>query len=164
MANRQKSNPIVVLRGKKCAVFSSDSEARPMYSKFKGSLYYKCGTDENGTKHLALFQQWEKLAPEFAKRNLKASDAKEIIASMTNNREQFIAEQLAQVRSERLKKAADEERQRNAPTMAERSEASSMKANAQAWARIQAANERIKIKATQNAKKPKAAHTDNLPF
>ncbi|MGK0270970.1 MAG: ribonuclease HI [Cocleimonas sp.] len=144
MAKRKKSNPIVVLRGKKCSVFPSDNEARPMYAGVSGALFYKCGSIENGMKDLMLFQQWERLAPEFAKRNLKANDAKEIIASMVNNQEQFITEQLAQVQSERLKKAGDEERQRNAPTMAERSEASSIKANEQAWARIQAENERKK--------------------
>ncbi|TVU59040.1 hypothetical protein FQP88_20985 [Vibrio atlanticus] len=146
---KSKKNPIVILRGKKCSVFPSDKEARPYYSGGKGvkgskgcAIFYKCGTIESGMHDLMLFQKWESLAPEFKVRNMTASEAKEIIAAMGANPEQFMADQLALVEAERKTALEKEEEQRNQPSLVESMRASSKRAREREWEKIQEQNER----------------------
>lgn len=146
---RSKKNPIVILRGKKCSVFPSDKEARPYYSGGKGvkgtkgcAIFYKCGSIEAGMRDLMLFQKWESIAPEFKARNMTASEAKEIIAAMDANSEQFMADQLALVEAERKTALEKEEEQRNQPSLVESMRASSKRARERELEKIQEQNER----------------------
>ena len=145
---KSKKNPIVILRGKKCSVFPSDKEARPYYSGCKavkdikgGAIFYKCRTVEAGMHDLMLFQKWESLAPEFKVRNMTASEAKEIIAAMGANPEQFMADQLALVEAERKTALEKEEEHRNQPSLVESMRASSKRAREREWEKIQEKNE-----------------------